>query len=210
MYMAFSAFERGECCDEMSFQDRLREFPLIQYAARFWGKHVREGKLEEDADIQQNVVEIWKSRDRANALGQARRSNNGPNGWELTVWFRGMTVLHALVDDNLTTSAQAVVWRPTGDLSPGANPDANSREELIAAETDGGITALCLAAQLGRVEVIELLLATNIGIQTTMKGVFDPLNRAASEGYSKIVAKLLQAALSLDLKDVQPASGRHR
>ncbi|PYI02595.1 purine and uridine phosphorylase [Aspergillus sclerotiicarbonarius CBS 121057] len=47
-YLGYAAFEHGACPNDETFEERLQQFPVFDYASRYWGHHCRdvEGSIQ--------------------------------------------------------------------------------------------------------------------------------------------------------------------
>jgi len=181
-YLNFDIFNLGMCSDEKSFKQRLEKSPFAYYAARHWGFHVEGGNLQDDVPIQQRLVEIWKSRTRANAIAQILWSKKDPSLWQLHELSQNETVLHAIAYYNLPVLAKNILVSDAG---------------LVTAETVGGASPLNPAVNNGNIGVIKVLLESNDGLvdRATRQGLI-PLHFAAYKGHPHVVDTFLQSAAS--------------
>ena len=115
IYILFDVFEEGFGADEASFTQRLHQSPFAQYAARYWGAHVKEGKTENDAEIEQLLIRLSESSKKIDSLSQLYHGN-GDAAWELDDLFRHKTLLHLLAENGLTILMQTALSGKLGKV----------------------------------------------------------------------------------------------
>jgi hypothetical protein len=65
-YLSFSVFESGLCRTDNEFEQRLKSYPLYDYAAYNWGHHDREAST-----LSQGVIEFLQKQGQVEASSQA-------------------------------------------------------------------------------------------------------------------------------------------
>src|SRR5271154_2111096 len=56
-YLLFDEFGTGPCSNDEEMEARLRKYPLLPYAARYWGNHARKGPEQTIKDIALKFLE---------------------------------------------------------------------------------------------------------------------------------------------------------
>jgi ankyrin repeat domain-containing protein 50 len=56
-YLSFDAFAEGYCHNDREMEIRLHKYPLLEYAAQYWGEHVRGDPEEAVKDVALNFLE---------------------------------------------------------------------------------------------------------------------------------------------------------
>ena len=196
-YLTFNFFNLGLCGDENSLNERLQRNPFAEYAARNWGLHVRQARVQDDLEVQQKVFQIWQSRNRADAIAQIFHCRS-VNDWELSDVFRGETVLHALASHNLTKMAKVMLDRESFErLGVAGTLDSDStlksHAQVVAAQTDGGASPLVPALMHGDIDMVDLLLNAKIGVGTTLSKKITALHIATLNQNTNVVERLLRA-----------------
>ena len=111
-----------------------------------------------------------------------------PRRWEAAD-FGGRTALHVACEHGQLEAVQALV-----ELGAAQDEDAPSREQVLTSRTLSGDTPLIVAAQHGRKNVVEWLLAAQTDAEDLAPGVqprllLDPNERAWSEVSPSVVAQ---------------------
>jgi hypothetical protein len=151
-YLTLDVFEEGPCPDKESHFRRSQVRVFYNYVAQFWGSYTR-GKGEEDSEVRNTVLRLFKSSQKRAALRQQQLLIQVPwnpsdifqfSAFQLSTWLP----IHIVAHEGLSTLYTL--------LEAGADVDA--------VETCYGPTALIVAAQNGHDEVVQRLLeagATN-------------------------------------------------
>lgn len=176
-YLSFDFLSLGLCGDEKSLKERLEKNPLVDYAARKWGIHLEKGNLQDDLQIQECLIDIWKSPNRADAIAQILVAEN-ESDWKLPEVCQSETGLHALARYNLVTLAKRII---------------DSDAELVDAVTVGGDSPLMIAAAYGRMNMVNLFLNSTEKVHKANNNGYTPLHVAVSNRHSNVVLALLQA-----------------
>ena len=70
-YLNFDIFDCGPCPDSGSLDQRRESYRFSDYAVKYWGTYIR-GKAEEDDDIFDALLNLFKSSNKCNAIHQHR------------------------------------------------------------------------------------------------------------------------------------------
>ena len=184
-YLSFTAFADGLCSTDEEFETRLREYGLLDYAARYWGSHARScqsASIEKQAFLLLADAAKVASIDQVMFVSTYRHrgySQQGP---------KGATSMHLISHFALT------------DLITGllAQYDINAD-----AKDNDGRTPLSWAAGRGHEAVVQTLLATG-KVDPDAKDIFGqtPLSWAAGNGHEAVVQTLLATGkVDPDAKD---------
>ena len=179
--LSFSAFETGFSQTDQEFEERLRSYPLYDYAARHWGYHASRAPSFDDAvlDFLQDSVKVEAASQAMIAHQEtwlARRSQEVP---------RHMTGLHL--------AAYFGVERASNALLRSGHPSD---------PVDGyGRTPLSWAAQEGCEAVVKLLLENGVNADSEDNIGRTPLSYASEAGFKTIVDLLLESGVDADSND---------
>ena len=180
-YLSFNVFDSGFCLTDASFEARLQENPLYDYAARSWGHHARASGCCE------GIIAFLESTSKVEASSQA---------------------LMAVKRSWTSTNSQGVPKRMTGlhlaayfgvqDAVYGLLQHWNSIDEKDSYSR----TPLSWAAENGHEAVVQQLLAKGADIET--KDYYSgqtPLLWAAENGHEAVVQQLLAKGADVETKD---------
>lgn len=97
-YLKFDAFTKGPMPTEASLEEMCERCPFLEYAAVFWGDHLRETLERDNPDIEEGTCELLKLQDRRDLLHQVymRFSTPGYQRVSLFPFPSGTTILHIL------------------------------------------------------------------------------------------------------------------
>ncbi|RYP49030.1 hypothetical protein DL768_005170 [Monosporascus sp. mg162] len=214
-YLSFNIFEKGFCKTDMEFEERLRLYPLYDYATHNWGHHARE-----PLTLCQEVINFLECKAKVEASSQAlvvKRysaysgySQDCPGqitGLHLAAYFGvDKAVNRLLLGGHEPDSEDSYCRTP---LSWAAE---NGREAVVKLLLDKGAdteskddhyvrTPLLWAIENGREAVVKLLL--DRGADTESKNIFGrtPLLWAAENGREVVVKLLLDKGADPESKD---------
>jgi ankyrin repeat protein len=173
-YLSFDVFANGPCLNEKEYGNRVKKFPLFEYAAQYWAYYT---SGLDDSGIRNLAVGFLvcdlNAESASEALCGAGRSvwphkQDTPtrmHGIHLASYFGGLEDLVGML------------------ISAGVDP--NSRD-------GNNQTPLAFAARKGLNEIVKLLLATRrTDLNLSDTDGKTPLSLAAEEGYTEIVRLLL-------------------
>jgi len=112
-YLSFNTFEEGECLDDECFKRRTEEFPFAQYAACYWGKHVK-GVPETDDEVLLLLLAFTQSPRKLMSMSQLSEEN-----WEFMIGkHKEKTLIHILAENDLTDLYHSLLTSETMVLFP--------------------------------------------------------------------------------------------
>ncbi len=147
-YLSFEPFADGMCRGDDQFEERLRTYPLYDYAARHWGHHTRDASTDTESDDSTSVLDFLGRFAHLQAASQALFADKEvfPSGYSQQV-PQQVTGLHLAAHFGLDRVACALLL----SMAPEDNVD----------QVDScGRTALSWAAENGHGKVVRLLLET--------------------------------------------------
>lgn len=172
-YLSFDAFEAGACATKWEYTERLRLYPLFNYAAQNWGYHAQRSQILRGEDI-----DFLESRMKAQAAAQPLfKSWSFAKNLET---LAGMTGLHLAAYFGVSEAVHCLLHYES---------DMNSRD-------GSGKTPLIYAAENGHKNVAELFIATG-QVRLDAKDYRDrtPLFLAAKNGHTAVVKLLIATGL---------------
>ncbi|KAM6484132.1 hypothetical protein HDV62DRAFT_379491 [Trichoderma sp. SZMC 28011] len=190
-YLLFKAFENGVCLPK-AFSERLKLYPLYNYAAHNWGHHARKASKPSH-----RVMRILECETKMHASIQVLVKDayclENLNNWEQKPTF-GMTSLHLGAYFGLEETVKTLLKKPI---------DVNKLDEY-------GSTALSWSAGSGHenVAVMELLLAAGADIDVRDGYGRTPLWHATEKKHEVVVELLLAAGADPDLSDEDGKTSR--
>ncbi|KAL9610579.1 MAG: hypothetical protein Q9167_004730 [Letrouitia subvulpina] len=187
-YLLFREFEHGPVVEDEALL-RIKEYPLLSYAATNWGKHLQ-GSPEQL--LQEIVLKFLNS--------------EKPLGWSVQCAYlttssytkpqsypRNVTGLHVSAQFGLKHLTEVL-------LSQGSN---------IAARDSDGRNALTIAASNGHAAVVELLLDRGADITATDECEWTALHKAARGGHKAIVELLLIRGADITAREIYGWTSLH-
>lgn len=179
-YLLLDDFEAGPCETAFDLEERLREFPLYEYAAHYWGNHARAcSRLDEE------VMRFLDCNRKVEASTQALLVGKRP--WDgIQDYPRQMTGLHL-------AAYFGVVEAVSNLMQKERHPDLGD---------SFGRTPLSYAAENGHGAPVKLLLATGkVNINSSDKFDRTALSYAAERGHEGLVQLLLERGANTNTKD---------
>ena len=198
-YLGFDDFNSDACHDTESLERRLKDYPLLGYAAVHWHEHITEAAINDEEILPRletlawsetkldTMLQIWYARPRVRMIHSFEFPKSYP---------KHVTLLHVLCERGLGEIAQRfLVAHPNIDISP---------------RDTWGRTALHVASRRGLLDVVKSLLVRDPS-QVAVNDNEDvtPLHLAAEGGHSDVVKELLEYAkehevLALDIHGYTP------
>jgi ankyrin repeat protein len=181
-YLSFSIFDSGFCQRDEDLEERLRDNPLYEYAARNWGRHALEASQTEGL-----IMNFFGSEVKLEASVQAMLAFNEGLFHACCAEYepRNMTGLHLGAYFGLKETIESL-------LMTSSDPDL---------EDSFGRTPLSWAAQRGHIVVVQQLLGKGAEADPVDTFGRTPLSWAAENGHVQVVQKLLEEGANPDLKD---------
>ncbi|KAI9776091.1 MAG: hypothetical protein M1839_000604 [Geoglossum umbratile] len=208
-YLSLGVFGEGYCLTDELYEHRLKTNPLLDYAARNWGSHIREESEQTVQDLALKfLLDGFKVSSSSQVLltpkyshsGYSQRFPDNFQGVHYVAYFGLIEIMAELLiaKDGIDPDSKDSYSRTP--LSLAAKSGHEAVVKLLLAK--GGIdpdskdhydrTPLSLAAKNGHEAVVELLLA-KIGVDPDSKDRYgwNPLSLAAANGHEAVVMLLL-------------------
>jgi ankyrin repeat protein len=187
-YLTFDVFGTGFCSSSKELDERLETHALYDYAAKYWGYHASNSRIENDI-----ILEFLRSRAKSSAASQAMMASTSPfyHFESLPTQMIGVHIAAYLGLD----------WATKGLLAGEIDID-NANLDL----GDGhGQTPLSWAARNGHEAVVKLLLDTRrVDVDSKDNQGRTPLSWAAKNGHEAVVKLLFDMGRAdVDSKDNQ-------
>ena len=182
-YLHFDVFAQGCCDDPSDIRKRIEEYPLLPYAARHWGSHVRKSR---DKKVQYLTLNLLSSAPRRAFSTQIQCFSQGYREiyWEADE-ANSQSALHIACNFGLQSVAYQILDNKYVDVD---------------AATHMGTTALIRAASSGHIELVQMLLKK--GADPTKSNWYgSALHCAAEAGRSQVVKILADTGMDVDLRD---------
>ena len=136
-YLSFTVFETGPCTNDTEFEARLRDYALLDYAAKHWGHHAR---CKEET-CQEMVLAFLQNNSKVLCASQVMNVP-GYRYSGYSEWFpRSISGVHVAASFGMETTVHNL-------LKSRAEPDLKD---------SNGRTPLSWAAEGGHLEVVKLL-----------------------------------------------------
>jgi hypothetical protein len=103
-YLAFKEFDHP-FIEKGLMETRVEQYQFCRYAAQFWGVHTF-GEAEQSPDIQQDILRLFASEDRRNAILQIETFANSK--WGNICFTAGETILHIMARFGLATMCDLI------------------------------------------------------------------------------------------------------
>ncbi|KAI9654070.1 MAG: hypothetical protein M1821_006781 [Bathelium mastoideum] len=160
----------------------LEEFPLIGYAARFWGEHAR-GRAEQDEELQSLAVKLLQNGRKSDTFLTEPRPedvvDNYSGNWAIGKTPRGIHIASCFGLNDIVKKL----------LGSGAEIEQPDRQ---------GQTALHWACRSGHIGTVELLVDHGANVDAGgMQGTVTPMKCAVERGYLDIVRLLIKSGASV-------------
>jgi Ankyrin repeats (3 copies) len=143
-YISFDAFAKGYCLNDRDMNARLREYPFLNYAAKYWGDHAREGPEEV---IKELALEFLNYKSKLMCSEQAMHLSRYRYVGYSQGFRKRVTALHIVASIGLAKIVQKLLERE--------NVDVNSVDSY-------GRMPLSYAAKKGHEPVVKLLLGVGV------------------------------------------------
>ena len=210
---------RGPCASDSELESRLRSIPLLEYAAKYWGNHMKDSRATEPLEpalrlLQDKslLVSTWQIMHIPGARypNYSQTYPQWASGLQLAAYFDLEWLVHRLANCGADIEIEDEYYgRPLHAAAVGGSLDVCHLliQKGVDVNARGGRldSALQAAASAGHNRVVQLLLDANAdpnaqgGLYTT------PLQAASLKGHFRIVQMLLQQGATVD---AQTSSGR--
>lgn len=214
-YLSFSDFECDDHLTGDEVDELLDDYPLLDYAARNWGYHVRHSPEQAVQDDILELLEHFPGKScyvmhslifRYGILGRrTRRVRSAPALLiaasfglieTMKLYLSNNAAVEAMHDEDCWTALSCAAWKGQTEaaellLGHGAN---------IEAKTDDGWTALALAARNAHLETLHALIDNGADLDTRNQSSWTPLIGAAWYGKYAVMEALLQKGANVDAR----------
>ncbi|UKZ54630.1 hypothetical protein TrVGV298_008440 [Trichoderma virens] len=207
-YLSFNAFGSGACLSDEEFEDRVKSFPLYDYAANCWMHHIShdEEPIKEVMCFLQSQTKVEASLQAMNAVKQHSFHKNYSQEFpwnmpilHLTIYFRLVQVMKSLLERGYDPDSEdSSGWSPLIRASY-YGQEATARllidagAALEAKDARTGSTPLIWAIKGGHIAVVELLLDRGSNVNSQDRSGLTPLALAAFYDQETIVKLLLRS-----------------
>jgi hypothetical protein len=215
-YLSFDVFTDGYCSSDEQMEARLKENPLLHYAAQHWGHHAIGGP---EQTIMSPILEFLTQDSRLSCFVQAMRlpeyryrgySQTAPKAipglWAAAV-FGLKEIVGLLLEQKADVEAKAADGETALHGAARNGHEAVVRLLLLEKEVDvdvkdnDGITALHRAAWSGHEAVVRLLLEKGADVDAKDNDGWTALYEAGGNGHEAMVRLLLEKGADVDAKD---------
>lgn len=185
-YLSFDEFKTGPCHGDHNFEARLRQWPLLRYAASKWGHHAS-GSAEEK--LKTPILEFLSHSTAVSASVQvlcvrkskgldysSRFPENVPALWLASFWGLEATLLHLLA----------------------------TQGDSVHARTSWGDTALHRAVGCGHERVVQLLLEHGAEASAKDRAGNSPLHLATLSFLDDVLAHDIRTSTRLEIRGRKP------
>ena len=198
-YLSMSIFEEGPCHQVAALRERLDVYPLLEYAARYWGYHVHEvqrhpylssidhsaGILLGKAKSLESVLQVRGLETDVVCLREAsQKGKEHDQVLDATQIRSGVSTLQVVSSYGLTHMVQ----------------DLLSSEPATSFEPDSfGTSAIHEAAQAGWDDIVEILIKAGVEPFSMDRNGKSPLYYAARNGCDKVISILYGRGKTRDI-----------
>ena len=213
-YLSFDVFADGYCSSDEQMETRLKENPLLRYAAQHWGHHAIGGP---EQTVMGRILEFLAQDSRLSCFVQAMRlpeyrysgySQTAPKaipGLWAAAFFGLKEIVGLLVEQKADVDAKAANGETA--LHGAAESGHPAVVQLLLekgadvdAKAANGETALHRAAFGGHEAVVQLLLEKGADVDAKADDGGTALYRAAGSGHEAVVRLLLENGADVDAK----------
>lgn len=185
-YLSLNTFKKGSCSTHVEYWRRLRDNPFLVYSAKHWGDHAR--------SIQGNVARlacvVLLHGGLSSCAAQVHHLHSIPeNRWLRSITDYTSTALHRVTEFGLCEIAEKLLVTVGEEIW-----------DVIRAKNSDGEAPLYTAAETGHVEMVELLLKRNAGVNAEGGNCGRALIVASYEGHELIVKVLLENGANSNVK----------
>jgi ankyrin repeat domain-containing protein 50 len=181
-YLSFDVFEEGPCASYEELEKRLQEYPFLEYAAKYWGKHFTQDPEERVKDL---ILSFLENDSKVSGSIQIiHETIRQPPGERNQRHKRFKESQHLLYTVHRLWLAAYFGLRDiiTVMLEKGVD---------VLTRTGYGETALHPAARCGQDAVIQLLLGAGADINAINEARDTPLLIATGWGVQPVVVQML-------------------
>jgi hypothetical protein len=211
-YLSFRSFSHGSCPSNVEFKSRLEQYPLLDYAARFWGIHARSVQEQvsevahhflRDSSLLSSAVQAM-SVSGYRLFGFSEYFPKQTTGLHLTARFGLLSLCTLCLMDLIDMSGGYADLKNSYGTAPLSYAAANGHEAVVkllverddveadSKDKDGG-TPLSFAAENGHEAVVRLLVERDdVEADLKDKDGRTPLSYAAAYGHEAVVRLLVE------------------
>lgn len=207
-YLLFETFSSGRCQDETSYGERIAARPLGQYAARYWGAHIK-GECELESEIHALLSKIVAS-SRPEVIRQLEYGEAAEQ-WDAGTSDGGATLLHLCAKHDLYVLAREILdpkeYTVINSKMDTLHTEETGRRaaEMLSAKTDSGFTPLHFAVIFGHMNLVDLFLVHNAEVDTKATSRWcsgwSALHIAVMSNQFEVIRRLLLAGADISVKD---------
>jgi hypothetical protein len=174
-YLSLGVFSEGYCYTDELYEHRLKENPLLDYAARNWGNHIRE---ENRQDVQDLAAQFLLDDSKVSCASQVLLTEKSKyNGYSQS-FPKDFQGVHYAAYFGLKGAMAKLLFE-------NSKIDADSKSE-------DGRTPLSWAAENGHEGVVKLLVEKVVVVDSKDESGQTPLSWAAENGHEGVVKLLLE------------------
>jgi len=216
-YLSYDTFLSGPAESSEALQVRLKSYPLLSYAARYWGEHVRflQVQSSDGDEFCGRTLNLLSNEARLPSIVQVMHCDGNQyrfprqvSALHIAAYFGLNLVVGAFLDSTFKfqvdtgseyygTALQAAAMGGWDNvvtllLQKGANPDSSG------GEYDGPLQA---AASRGHLIAVENLVKVGADVNRQIMGGRGALHHAADHGHDTIVDTLLRQGAEINSRD---------
>ncbi|KAL2682375.1 hypothetical protein Neosp_006825 [[Neocosmospora] mangrovei] len=204
-----SRSDGGACKREKDLTERLRSSPLYNYAARYWGQHIRSisTPLLSDTVIRDFLDHRprWEGALQAKHTAAVRAENAPtkipPHG-RFSLPYEDVSQQYPRRTAPIHVAACADATNLVAELLA-----QNDGSAIINARDNDGRTALSYTAEAGNSSILEVLLADSLlDVDARDREGRTPISHAADNGHVSVVSRLLERGANPNWKDLDGLS----
>ncbi|RYP17562.1 hypothetical protein DL765_004451 [Monosporascus sp. GIB2] len=214
-YLSFSVFEGGFCQTDDEFEERLRLYPLYNYAANNWGHHTRKIStlyhgmmefLEDVAKVEASSQALMVSKQFSWYSGNSQHFPKRMTGLHLAAYFGISEAANTLLRHGQSPDLKDSYGRTPLSFAAEKGHEAGVRLLLekganVEPKNGHGRTPLSFAAENGDEAVVRLLLEKGANLEPEISYGLTPLSWAARQGHEAVVRLLLEKGANLELEN---------
>ena len=190
-YMLPDDITNGYCTQDIEMQKRLAQYPFLNYAARYWGKHAHNIS---DQGVEDIGLEFLQHQGKVAALVQIMHLSGRQYPGYSQQFPKTTTALQISVSFGLESITQELLRR-------GAT---------VSAKDENGWTALHRASENGHQRIVELLLNNGLNIDSLVKHGGTALHRATKNGHEQLLRFLIDRKAAIHIEDQYGGTALHR
>ncbi|KAL6404749.1 hypothetical protein AUP68_11578 [Ilyonectria robusta] len=208
-------FENGPCQTDAEFEERMRQFPLYDYASRHWGDHASNPPTMDEAifGFLQDVPKVEAaSQCMFTYQGHCRSVPTEVTGLHLAALYGLNEATSRLLSsgygaDQQTSYGQSPLFLAAARGSQSTVAILLRHNAQVGSEDVYGRTALSVAAEHGQLEVAKTLIGHGAGVDLIDDFGRSPISDASEAGHEAMVSYLLQCYPNVQ-PDQKEFSGR--